>query len=218
MRAHVLFAWLAVSNLAAADALPFCCAHTHGSIGFTVAQRESAPVPGFAGRVKLVLGDITNGQVRTRVLIDNVTMFGPSALRPGGALRFTFENHTHQVILEQLDNALIGQDFAHFRVQPSAAELSEAQRIDALIDAVQSLEGARFLRNGKSYSGLEAAAHLRQKRSWLAAQIHGAEDFIALCATRSSETGELYMIRFSNGSEVAAGDFLRARLGQMAAR
>lgn len=218
MRVYLLLASLWWCGSAVADAAQICCNQAHAAIGFTAAQRETAMVPGFAGRVKIVLGDITDGQVRTRVLIDDSTLFGPSALRPGHSLEFTFENKAHQVVLEYLDNVLIGQDFAHFRVQPTALQLSEAQRIDALIIAVQSLENAKFLRNGKSYSGLEAAAHLRQKRAWQAAQIHNAEDFIALCASRSSETGQLYMIRFSNGSEVAAGDFLRARLQQMSAR
>ena len=39
----------------------------------------------------------------------------------------------------------------------------EKEKIDYLIDSVEKMEGAVFIRNGSEHNGIEAAHHLRMK-------------------------------------------------------
>jgi len=93
-----------------------------------------------------------------------------------------------------------------------AADTSEASRILYLISSVETLEGARFIRNGSEYDGQSAANHLRRKLRAAGDKVRTAEDFIELCASRSSMTGEPYLIRLPGGSTVKAEAFFRERL------
>lgn len=80
-----------------------------------------------------------------------------------------------------------------------AVPLTEDQKIDALIHSVEVLPDAQFIRNGSAHDGKAAAAHLRMKRRFAGSRIHTANDFIEGLASRSSETGQPYQIRFANG-------------------
>jgi hypothetical protein len=88
----------------------------------------------------------------------------------------------------------------------------EADKIQYLISSVEVLKGARFIRNGKVYDAGRAAEHLRLKLKATGDQIKTAEDFIRLCASRSSVSGEPYRIRFSDGVTIEAEVFFHNRL------
>ena len=88
----------------------------------------------------------------------------------------------------------------------------EAEKIQFLISSVETLQGAKFIRNGKAYEARRAADHLRFKLKAAGDQVKTAEDFIRLCASRSSLSGEPYRIRFSDGKSVEAEIFFRDRL------
>lgn len=92
---------------------------------------------------------------------------------------------------------------------PAAAE---ERRIEFLIQSIETLAGAQFIRNGTAYDAAAAAAHLRMKRQKAGGRIATAIDFIRDCASRSSVSGEPYRIRYADGHEVSAESFLRARL------
>ena len=66
-------------------------------------------------------------------------------------------------------------------------------QISYLINSVGK-NGCVFIRNGERFSGKEAREHLRTKRKRNAHLIHSAEDFIKKIASRSSMSGEPYMI------------------------
>lgn len=91
-------------------------------------------------------------------------------------------------------------------------ESREAEKIQYLISSVEVLKGAKFIRNGKAYEARMAGDHLRLKLKAAGDQIKTAEDFIRLCASKSSVSGEPYLIRFSDGSTVKAEVFFRNRL------
>jgi hypothetical protein len=93
----------------------------------------------------------------------------------------------------------------------------DAVKIDALIHAVETLEGAKFIRNGQEYDGRKAADHLRLKLRSAGDRVRTAEDFIRLCGTQSSLSGEKYRIRLTDGTTLTAEDFFRKRLRAMAA-
>jgi hypothetical protein len=77
--------------------------------------------------------------------------------------------------------------------------LTEEQKIDHLITLIRNLKGATFIRNGDEHTAVAAADHLQMKREKAGARVKTAQDFIDKIASKSSMSGELYMIRFANG-------------------
>lgn len=88
--------------------------------------------------------------------------------------------------------------------------LSEKEKIAALLDDLSGSD-AKFVRNGTEYSGADAADHLRRK--WRAAgdRVSTAREFIELLASRSSSSGEAYLVREGEVASESAPWFL-ARL------
>jgi predicted ThiF/HesA family dinucleotide-utilizing enzyme len=78
-------------------------------------------------------------------------------------------------------------------------QVTEQQKIDHLITFIKELKGAVFIRNGNEHTPEEAADHLQMKREKAGSRIKTAQDFIDKIATKSSMSGDLYMIRFANG-------------------
>lgn len=98
---------------------------------------------------------------------------------------------------------------------PAVAQLTPAARaeVDKLLHAVGSC-GCEFVRGGKAYPAEQARQHLGQKFDYLDArgQLKTAEDFITKAGTRSSMTGEPYMIRCSGTAPLASSAWLHAQL------
>ena len=93
-----------------------------------------------------------------------------------------------------------------------AQESHEADKIQYLISSIETLKGANFIRNGKMYDAGRAADHLRLKLKAAGDRVKTAEDFIRLCASKSSLSGEPYRIRFSDGTTVETEVFFHNRL------
>jgi hypothetical protein len=98
-----------------------------------------------------------------------------------------------------------------------AAELpaSEQRKIEALIQHVETLTEAVFIRNNQAYPAKTAAQFLRGKWRATLDDITTAQEFIAKIASVSSTTGQPYRIRFPDGHEVPSGDYLRTVLQQL---
>lgn len=96
--------------------------------------------------------------------------------------------------------------------QSETMSQAEIAKVNFLLGTISSLKDAQFVRNGASFSSAEAVAHLRYK--WRAAgnRVLTARDFIREVASKSSVSGMSYTIRFSNGREVPAADFLQQQL------
>jgi hypothetical protein len=92
----------------------------------------------------------------------------------------------------------------------------EAAKIDSLIRAVETLKGAKFLRNGREYDARAAADHLRLKLRTAADRVKTADDFIRLCGSQSSLSGEKYRIRFADGTTENTDVFFRKKLKALA--
>ena len=93
-----------------------------------------------------------------------------------------------------------------------AQDPGEAAKIRYLIGSVEALQGVTFLRNGGEYDARKAADHLRLKLKTAGNRVKTAEDFIRLCGSKSSVSGEAYRMRFSDGTTVDAETFFRERL------
>lgn len=88
----------------------------------------------------------------------------------------------------------------------------EAARIEALIDAVQRLDDAVFIRNGQDYDSATAAEFLRRKWQTRTAHVASAEDFIEKVGSISSTSGRPYVVRLGDGREILCSVFLRNTL------
>jgi uncharacterized short protein YbdD (DUF466 family) len=93
-----------------------------------------------------------------------------------------------------------------------AQDSSEAAKIRYLIGSVEALQGVTFLRNGGEYDARKAAEHLRLKLKTAGNRVKTAEDFIRLCGSKSSVSGEAYRMRFPDGTTMYAEAFFRERL------
>ncbi|OPY83521.1 MAG: hypothetical protein A4E65_00488 [Syntrophorhabdus sp. PtaU1.Bin153] len=97
-----------------------------------------------------------------------------------------------------------------------AQDFSEMTKIRYLIDSIEALEGAKFIRNGREYDAQAASSHLRLKLKAAGARVRTAEDFIKFCASKSSITGKPYFIRFGEGSTIKSEVFFRHKLQKLA--
>jgi hypothetical protein len=93
-----------------------------------------------------------------------------------------------------------------------AQDSSEAAKIRYLIGSVEALQGVTFLRNGGEYDAKKAADHLRLKLKMSGDRVMTAEDFIRLCGSKSSISGEAYRMRFPDGTTIYVEAFFRERL------
>lgn len=103
-------------------------------------------------------------------------------------------------------------------VMEQPAKPSEAQKIETIIRVLENLKEAQFIRNGSAYNATEAGAHLRMKWKYAGRAVKTAPDFIRLCGSGSSMSGKPYLIRYKDGHEVKAGDFLWTELKQLEAK
>lgn len=90
------------------------------------------------------------------------------------------------------------------------APASEREKIAALLDDLAASK-AVFVRNGTAYSGADAADHLRRKLKAAGDGVRTVEEFVEKLATRSSASGEAYLVR-EGGREQPSGEWFRDRL------
>jgi len=98
-----------------------------------------------------------------------------------------------------------------------AQNFSEGAKIRYLIGSVEALQGVMFLRNGSEYDARKAADHLRLKLKTAGNRVKTVEDFIRLCGSKSSISGEAYRLRFPDGTTMYAEAFFRERLKALVA-
>src|SRR5439155_7954555 len=95
------------------------------------------------------------------------------------------------------------------------ANMAENQKIESLIASVENFKDAKFIRNGKEYDSKAAADHMRSKWRYAGGRIKTARDFIQLVASKSSESGQPYLIRFKDGKEITSEQFLTDQLKRL---
>ena len=85
---------------------------------------------------------------------------------------------------------------------------AERERVERLIVYVESRADVAFMRNGAAYSSREAARFLRGKMDRMGGDVSTAQQFIDRIASRSSTSGQPYMIRHADGRIEQAAKFL----------
>jgi hypothetical protein len=91
---------------------------------------------------------------------------------------------------------------ALFSAPPALAASPEAE-IDHLLTFIAASPCA-FIRNGVAHDGAEAVDHIKDKYDYYRKDIHSAEDFIALAATKSALSGKPYLVECDGATEPAA--------------
>jgi hypothetical protein len=109
--------------------------------------------------------------------------------------------------------------FLQFSVLQSAgaqtAPAAERQKIEALIKSIADAKDLKFVRNGKVYDATIAAKFLRGKLAANDAEVKTARAFIDKVASFSGTSGEPYLIRRSDGTEIKSKDYLLAELRKL---
>ena len=185
-------------------------------IDLTLRQRSTVPVPGSKDALTLTIDDVTRGQVMVTVgHRDGPPLLGPLSMRRGDRQPVTIGSSRIVLELVELHNALIGVDFADFRLTDGGLVLTEDQKIDALIAAVASRTGDTFIRNGSEHPAAAAAEHLIRKRKAVEDRNLPARTFIEEVASRSSLSGHEYQVRVADGSVVPLRDILLRELSRI---
>lgn len=99
--------------------------------------------------------------------------------------------------------------------EPSAAEMA---RINRLIDAVAQRGDLKFIRNGKEYTAAQAGDFLRGKLKWRIEKVSTIQDFIVEVGTRSTTSGETYLVRLDDGRTLPSAQFLTQELRRLEKR
>lgn len=205
-----------IATVAGARATAARLAMPEKEVEVTVIQRESQAIPGSNGRVVLKLGDVTGGQALVSVeQSDGQTLLATQSMAKGDTARFSVGSAQYEVKAKELRNFLTGDDFGVFIIAPARGALSEAQKIERLIQYVTKLEGAIFIRNSTEHTPAEAAEHMRNKLALAGEQVKTAKQFIEAAATKSSISGKPYKVRLKDGTEVNAGELLLDELRQL---
>jgi hypothetical protein len=186
----------------------------------TVSQRTTTAIPGSNGKLVLTIDDITRNQVMASLATDKgAPVLPPQSMAPQSESSFKFGDTTYFLRVKDLDNALIGEDYATFVIAAtSLRNLTEAAKIEFLIQSVANLQGATFIRNGVEYSAAEAADHLRSKLSAAGGEVTTVPQFIDAIATESYASGKPYLIKMPDGKTVHAGQFLFEQIDEIEGR
>lgn len=101
-----------------------------------------------------------------------------------------------------------------FSTTAVASKPTENYKIQYLLSVIGSSE-VIFIRNGAEYSPTEAQAHLQDKLKAAGDKVKTAEDFITLLASKSFQTGKVYLIKTKDGKTVESASWLREKLKEM---
>jgi len=108
---------------------------------------------------------------------------------------------------------LTAPPFANTQILPA----TEKQKIEVLIKQVGDLKDAKFIRNGSTYEPATAVRFLRGKWNANISEVKTARDFIDKIASKSGTSGNPYLIRFKDGTEIQSRDFLLMELKKIEA-
>jgi hypothetical protein len=135
--------------------------------------------------------------------------------------------HRHRCLLKQLTlrravikNLILAFIFSFIAVNAAVADnVSEQtdQEIKVLLQAVAD-SGCEFTRNDSQHSAQDASEHLTFKYRRGRKYVSNAESFIERLATKSSWSGEIYMMQCSGLEPQPAGIWLVDKLTEIRAK
>jgi hypothetical protein len=181
-----------------------------------VVQGRSAAVPGSFGRLEVHLGDIAGGQVEVALRRrDGTDVHSPTPAREGESIDFVYEGEGYRFRVLRLENRHLGEDSAELEFSPSDPPAEDPRAlIERLIAEVREADVV-FIRNGVEHPPGSAAGHLARKWRGAADLVRTPEDFIRVCGSRSSRSGEPYRVRFADGTLLTSQEWLSSLLAKL---
>ena len=113
-------------------------------VSISLEQRRAKPIPGSNDRIKLYLGDITEGQSLLSIKADqDQTLLDDVSVSVGKILEFKLNQKTYYVYVRELRNILVGTDFGIFEistvrpeVKPPSNSSAPGGKVDVADEAV----------------------------------------------------------------------------------
>lgn len=100
---------------------------------------------------------------------------------------------------------------ASYAAGVAAAPMADAEKIEALIRAVEARKDLQFIRLGSMHSSAEAANMLRVKLSFAGDRVKTVDDFIEHVATQTV-SGSPYFVVYPDGRKLPSSEFMRQEL------
>lgn len=183
---------------------------------FSVVQRRSEIVPGSRGWLRVKIDDITRGQTLLEVrTADGRQLVTQRSVGDRDHVPLALPNGQYVLVVKRLVNLLIGDDFAELEVVPAAGFRADPIA-QLLLCIAEAPAGIAFVREGRDYDGGEAAAHVRQKLSFVSGEVT-VDQFIDQIASKSSATGSDYEVRLADGKLQPMREWLRGELRRLQA-
>jgi hypothetical protein len=97
---------------------------------------------------------------------------------------------------------------------PATASTEDlGKTVTYLLDLVANSD-LTFIRNGITYTGREAVAHMKDKYDYFKRAIKTPEDFIRQAASKSILSGRPYLVKTKDGKEIETADWLGKALSE----
>ena len=95
------------------------------------------------------------------------------------------------------------------------ADVPESQKpeVEYLLEFIET-SACAFERNGKKYDGKEASKHIKRKYKHFRDQITNTEEFIEYSGTKSTMSGNFYLIYCDGNNPIKSQDWLLEELTQ----
>lgn len=93
-----------------------------------------------------------------------------------------------------------------------ARDAREQERIDFLLQTLETEKGIVFIRNAAEYDGAAAAKRLRGKLADVGERVKTAGEFVQYCASESSVTHRKYTVRLPDGTTMGSATYFAGLL------
>ena len=146
------------------------------------------------------------------------TAFEPELAVPDSAEQETMAHRQSKLTRALLHAAVLAAFLCASLVHAATLSTASQAEIQALLSRLGS-SGCAFRRNGTWHTADEAQAHLQRKLDYLASKgaVANAEQFIERAATRSSITGQVYLVKCASKPPLPSSEWLVFQLQDMRA-
>lgn len=173
-------------------------------------QRHTAELDSLETGLSVRIDDITDGKTFLTVYVNGETVKS-EYIATRMTVKAPVNGKTLYITCTKLDNQLVGRDFADLSLSwnnPMKERHDTApNEVPQLLAKIRDSQ-LHFVRNGETYTGPEAARFLEMK--WdNDDKIRTKEAFIREIATKSSTTGQYYLVVHPDGTKTRLAEWLR---------
>jgi hypothetical protein len=182
-------------------------------VSFQLEQRADTLISFWGEKIYLHIDDITGGQTKLTVRRGKIDLISEAAFA-GDEYEFSIRGKYYRLTCNKLENFLVGYDIGHFTLEiPEGGDeirkerRRELARIGEMLELIKHAH-IEFIRNGVSYTGEQAYTHLKGKWERAKNRIKTVDSFISEIASKSTFSGEYYLVRLEDGTTLKTRDWL----------